>query len=106
MKINSYKLFFRALSNPARQKIVAVLRKHTSLSVNEISEKTGLEQSWASHSLKCLTECGFVDVAQKGKQRRYSLEKKTIKPLLALVDRHLAKYRARLRQCGVLEGET
>lgn len=106
MTVDAYRLFFKAVSNPARHQIIDVLRKNKKLSVNQIAEKTGLEQSWVSHSLKCLTDCGFVDVEQNGKRRVYALDTKTIRPLLDLMDKHLKKYESRLKQCGVLEDES
>lgn len=105
MSVDAYRLFFKAVSNPARYQIIALLRKSGKLSVNQIVEKTGLEQSWVSHSLKCLTDCGFTDATQNGKKRLYALDHATIQPLLDLMDKHLKKYESRLRQCGMLEGE-
>ena len=62
------------------------------MSVNEICEALKEEQSKISHNLKKLSDCHFLDVEQKGKQRIYSLNKETIVPLMKLVSKHVAKY--------------
>ncbi len=87
MKCFSYHTFFRNLANPERMNILLAL-KEKPLSVGEISEKLGIEQSRISHSLSLLKHCSLVQSEQKGKKRVYSLNKQTTVPLLNLVDSH------------------
>lgn len=87
MKENTYYVFFANLANPLRVNIVEVL-KETPKSVSEISKELKVEQSKISHSLKSLKSCNIVNSTQKGKQRIYSLNKKTIIPILKLIDKH------------------
>ena len=61
-------------------------------SVNDISADVKEEQSKVSHSLKKLMECNFLDVKRAGKKRIYSLNEKTVVPILKLVDKHVAMY--------------
>jgi len=58
------------------------------MSVSDIVEEITGEQSKISHALAALRACNIVDVKQKGKQRIYSLNKKTIVPMLDLIDNH------------------
>lgn len=102
MKELSYKLFFKALSNKTRFKIINSLRKG-SKSVSELVKETGFEQSRISHNLKCLIDCGFVENNRNGKQVIYSLNKETIKPLLKLIDKHIEKYSNHLTHCGIIK---
>lgn len=102
MKDLSYKLFFKAFSNKTRFEIINMLRKGPK-SVSEVIRETGFEQSRISHNLKCLIACGFVENNRNGKQVIYSLNKETVKPLLELVDKHIGKYSAHLRQCGIVK---
>lgn len=102
MKEKSYDLFFKAFSNNTRFEIIKLLRKKP-MSVSEIIEKTGFEQSRISHNLKCLESCGFVDAKQNGKQRIYELDKKHIIPILKEIDKHLQSYNKRLVSCGVIK---
>jgi DNA-binding transcriptional ArsR family regulator len=81
--------FFNALSNKARLSILYALREKE-MSVNDIVTVTHLEQSLVSHNLALLKKCHFVDSSVKGKQRIYTLNKKTIVPLFELVDKHMS----------------
>ena len=87
MFCKSYNDFFQTLANPTNQSIIQELLKKP-MNVSELIQHTKLEQSNISHSLKKLHECKIVDVERKGKQRVYSLNKKTIIPILAIVDKH------------------
>ncbi len=90
-KSEAYKIFFGTLANQNRLKIINVLRKG-SRNVTEICQLTGFEQTMVSHNLKRLERCGMVFVEQKGKCRYYSVNKKTIKPLLEMIDAHMKEY--------------
>jgi len=87
MNCSTYHIFFRNLANPVRTSIIGQLKKKES-SVSELSEKLGIEQSKLSHALTSLKHCNIVVSEQKGKKRIYSLNKKTIIPMLQLIDKH------------------
>lgn len=87
MKNSTYHIFFTNLANPLRIDIVTLL-KEKERSVTEIAKSLNVEQSKVSHALSSLKSCNIVDVNQKGKQRIYSLNKKTILPMLKLIDKH------------------
>ena len=89
--IETYKLFFRSLANPNRLKIINSLRKSEKC-VSEIIKSTGFEQTMVSHNLKILEKCGMVFAKRNGKHKYYSLNKKTIKPLLIMIDNHMSEY--------------
>jgi len=84
---STYHIFFSNLSNPLRIKIVSALKKKN-LSVSELVRALGVEQSKLSHALRNLRECNVVNVKQRGKERIYGLNKKTILPMLKLIDKH------------------
>ena len=88
---STYHVFFRNLANPVRIAIITALKEKQS-SVNELVEKLGIEQSKLSHALASLNHCNIVESKQKGKKRIYSLNKKTILPILKLIDNHKCKY--------------
>ena len=104
MDVHAYKLFFRALSNETRFRIVELLFREGPKSVKEICENLGFEQSRVSHNLKCLVACGFVNVKQDGKSRIYSLDD-SISMVIRRIDQHLKKYGKRLESCGILRGK-
>jgi len=83
----SYHIFFSNLSSPLRIGIILSLRKK-SKNVTELSKEMLIEQSKLSHALSSLKKCKIVNAEKKGKQRIYSLNKKTIVPILDLIDKH------------------
>ena len=91
MKNSTYNIFFTNLANPLRIDIITLLREKEK-SVTEISKNLNVEQSKISHALSSLKCCNIVEVKQKGKQRIYSLNKKTIVPMLKLIDKHASTF--------------
>ena len=91
MKCDIYNRFFQNFANKAKLSIIKVLIKGP-LSVNQIVEKVGGEQSAVSHNLKLLSECNIVEVKQQGKQRIYSINKETVVPIIELTKKHAKKF--------------
>ena len=87
MKKSAYHVFFANLSNSLKIDIILLLREKER-NVTELSKKLKVEQSLVSHALSSLKCCNIVNVKQKGKQRIYILNKKTIVPMLKLIDKH------------------
>ncbi len=100
MKCSPYHVFFRNLGNELRIQIITELKEKPS-SVNQLSKKLKIEQSKLSHALALLRSCNLVTSQQKGKQRIYSLNKKTMVPILDLIDKH-AKEFCNSKKCGCL----
>ncbi len=86
----AYKLFFNSLSSEIRLKILNLLRKK-SMNVGEIIEALKIDQTSVSHNLKKLKICRFVVSEKNGKYRKYSINKKTILPIIELIDKHMEK---------------
>jgi len=101
---NLHRLFFKAFSNQTRLVIIRLLRKKP-LTVTEICEKTGFEQSRVSHNLRCLEHCGFVKIMQDGSFRKYALDGVTIVPIVDLFEKHIHRYKKRLKNCRVIKDE-
>ena len=85
--MNKYYMFFGNLANPLKIEIITLL-KEKDMCVLEIAKELGIEQSKLSHALKSLRDCSIVLVERKGKKRLYSLNKKTILPMLEIIDSH------------------
>ena len=100
MKSNTYHYFFRNLANPIKTDIIAALKEKES-SVSELSRKLKIEQSKLSHALASLRSCNLVLVKKKGKERIYSLNKKTILPMLNIIDDHEKEF---CKQCSYKRG--
>jgi len=92
MTHESYENFFGTLANENRMSIIHHLAASGPQNVTQICEATNLEQSSVSHNLNRLLSCQFIHIKPSGKNRIYSLNEDTIKPLLKLIDRHVEKY--------------
>ena len=95
-------LFFKGLANKTRLSLMKTLSKG-SMSVSELCAELGFEQSRVSHNLGCLEFCGFVKSERNGKKKIYSLNEKTIGPLMSIVDNHIKQHGQNLMQCKVLK---
>jgi ArsR family transcriptional regulator, lead/cadmium/zinc/bismuth-responsive transcriptional repressor len=99
MNCLSYDDFFSNFSNKTKLKIIMSLRRKA-MSVNELVEILGEEQSKVSHNLRKMTRCNILAVKKEGKRRIYSLNKKTVMPMLGLVDQHVKNYcDGRCKEC-------
>lgn len=87
----AYKVFFGTLVSGSRLRIMNLIRDKKK-NVSEIMKELDMDQTAVSHDLSRLKQCGFVNVKTSGKFRYYSLNEKTIKPLMALIDKHMSEY--------------
>jgi DNA-binding transcriptional ArsR family regulator len=92
-----FRTFFGTLANQYRLEIIEALRKKD-MNVTDICKATGFKQPTVTHNLKRLQHCGFVFMKQNGKERVFSLNKKTIKPVLKLMHSHMNKYCSKIYQ--------
>jgi len=88
MNCKSYK-FFTVISNKTRWNIILSLYDSDKC-VSDICKNIKEEQSKISHNLKLLQDCKVVSAKRKGKLMIYSLNKKTIKPLITLLEKHMS----------------
>ena len=88
---NKYYPFFGNLANPLKISIITALKEKES-SVLQLARKLKIEQSKLSHALSSLRCCSIVQVKQRGKKRIYSLNRKTILPILKIIDKHEEKF--------------
>lgn len=92
MKRTSFDHFFMTLGNRQRLDILLLLNDKGPKSVLTIADALDLEQSAVSHGLKRLLLCHFVTVRQDGKERIYSVNEDTVRPLLEQIGRHVRTY--------------
>ena len=62
------------------------------MSVNQIAKSIKTEQCKLSQALANLRRCNIVKTRREGKQIIYSLNKKTILPILQMIDKHSENY--------------
>ena len=99
--LRAYGFFFKALANETRLAIIEELL-NGDLSVSELVDRLGMEQSRVSHNLRCLAYCGFVFSRREGKKVIYTLNRETVLPLLKIAERHVRVYASHLLTCEVL----
>ena len=87
----SYDRFLRTLCNRTRLALIQSLRD-SSKNVTQLTKELSIHQTTVSHALKILLDCGFVFVKRNGKERYYSVNSKTIKPLVILMEDHINNY--------------
>jgi DNA-binding transcriptional ArsR family regulator len=90
----AYDRFLRTLCNKTRLALIRSLRDGPK-NVTELTVALKIHQTTVSHGLKRLLDCGFVFVEKRGKERIYSLNTKTIHPLLGLMEKHITLYCSR-----------
>lgn len=59
---------FQAIADPTRREIINLL-VHQTLNLNAVSENFGISRPAVSKHMKILTECGLVEIKQKGRER-------------------------------------
>ena len=83
--------FFVNLANPTRLAVLEQLIQKP-MSVNELANSLGQEQSMISHNLKPLLECNFVYSKKAGKKRIYSVNQETVGALFRVVENHAENF--------------
>ena len=73
---------FNAVAEPRRREIVGILADGAQRSVGQLVELTQLSQPTVSKHLAVLRSVGIVNAEQRGKERFYSLNPKSLKPVL------------------------
>ncbi len=81
-KVEKVAFILKALGNPLRISIVDLLRVHQELSVNQLSEKLGAEQSLVSHNLSNMKLKGILNSRREGKNIYYHLKLKEVLKVL------------------------
>lgn len=95
MLSSAHREFLKTLGNPGRMELMLLLMRKP-MTVTELMERSGREQSTVSHHLKRLKLCQFVKNKVNGKERIYSVNEETAGPLFRLMNRHVQKYCRRL----------
>lgn len=99
------KCFFGALSDETRLSILYALKENGSMSVSDICNATGKEQSLISHHMGCLRNCGLVNSEKNGKFVIYSIKNNLISEILDLSDRHVKDMFEGILSCEVVKNK-
>lgn len=59
---------FQAIADPTRREILGMIA-HKSLNINSVTEQFDVSRSAIYKHMKILTECGLLEIKQKGRER-------------------------------------
>ncbi len=86
-ELESTATLFKALSDPARVKIVNVLSQTPEpVCACDFEPALGLSQPTVSHHLKKLTDAGLLEREQRGKWAYFSLNREAVEKLAVVAD--------------------
>jgi DNA-binding transcriptional ArsR family regulator len=88
--LEEFSQFFRLLSEPARLRLLCLL-KQTPMDVASLIEETGFSQSHISRQLGQLQRAGLISCEREGARLIYSCEDELVHELCELVHRRLRK---------------
>ena len=94
-------LVFKVLSNHVRLKLIEALHDGEK-DVGGLCSFIREEQTRVSHELRCLSVCGFVNFRRDGKRIIYSLNAKTILPILDAAEYHVERFGERMKGCDMI----
>ena len=83
--------FFSNLSNPTRLAAIEQLMNKP-MSVNELADALGQEQSMISHNLKPLLECNIISIHKEGKKHVYLVNVQTMIPIFEAITNHAHRF--------------
>lgn len=86
-KLEKAAFILKTIAHPTRLAVIAMLQSHEELTVNEIMEKTGCEQSLLSHHLVNMKTKGLLKVRKSGTSAYYSLKEKNLSAVLTCIDK-------------------
>ena len=92
---------FNAVAEPRRRQILDVLAEGER-AVNEIVTALGIGQPQVSKHLKVLREVGLVQVRERGRQRLYRLNGRSLKPIHDWVKDYEQTWNERFEEMDVL----
>ncbi len=73
LKVDYYRLFFRALANEERLSIIKLLHENREMCAQDVEKHFYMEQSTTSHHLNLLKKAGITKSRKLGRHIMYSL---------------------------------
>jgi DNA-binding transcriptional ArsR family regulator len=91
--------YFRALGDPTRLRILALLGAEGELSAGELTRRLGLAQPKVSNHLACLRWCGFVEGRREHRVVHYRIADHRVADMLELADGLLERNAEHVAAC-------
>jgi len=86
---------FQAIADPNRRQIIDLLSKE-SMTLNAIAEKFQISRPAVSQHIKHLTECGVVEIEQKGRERYCTIQPKSLIPAFMWLEQYQKQWVQRI----------
>lgn len=85
-KLEQVAFILKTIAHPVRLAIVELLDKNKKMSVNDIGEQLGLEQSLTSHHLNNMKIKGILQSEREGKNMYYSIKLEEVIKVIACIE--------------------
>ena len=85
-KLERIAFILKTVAHPMRLAIVHLLEQHPRLSVSEICEMLGTEQSLTSHNLQNMRLKGILSAKREGRSVLYSLKEKDVSMIIECLE--------------------
>lgn len=95
MSIEIRRDVFQAIADPNRRQIIDLLAKEP-MTLNSIADKFHISRSAVSQHIKLLTECGVVEVEQKGRERYCKIQPQSLIPAFLWLERYQKQWEERI----------
>lgn len=86
---------FQAIADPNRRQIIDILSKGP-MTLNAIAEKFDISRPAVSQHIKHLTECGVVEVEQKGRERYCNIKPQSLIPAFMWLEQYQQQWVQRI----------
>ena len=85
-KLERIAYILKTIAHPMRLGVIHLLEQHPKLSVSEICEMLGSEQSLTSHHLQNMRLKGILQVKRDGRSMMYSLKEKDVSMIVECLE--------------------
>lgn len=85
-KLERIAYILKTIAHPVRLGIIHLLEQHARLSVTEICEELGTEQSLTSHHLQNMRLKGLLSVKRDGRSMLYSLKERDVSLIIECLE--------------------
>lgn len=85
-KLERIAYILKTVAHPIRLGIIHLLEQHTRLSVSDICESLGSEQSLTSHHLQNMKLKGILSVQREGRSMLYSLKERDVSLIIECLE--------------------
>lgn len=86
---------FQAIADPNRRQIIDMLAKEP-LTLNAIADKFNISRPAVSQHIKHLTECGIVEIEQKGRERYCKIQPQNLIPAFLWIEKFHTQWEERI----------